>query len=169
MDSEVLWSEATLSRWLDKHAKIARVTFFSKRWWNNEVVQAKKTWAKEKKRLSDNSGTTEERKKARNAYYHIIRKAKRECWQNFLQGESNNMSIQSSDKNRCWIALKYTKPQQFKITPTLKDSFGNVATSMKDKETLVWKIAFPPPPKSSLREPRISAGTAHLSITRDHI
>ena len=79
------------------------------------------------------------------------------------------MSIQSFDKNRCWTALKYTKPQQFKTTPALKDSLGNIATSMKDKETLVRKTAFPPPPKSSLREPRIPAGTAHLSITKEQV
>lgn len=79
------------------------------------------------------------------------------------------MSIQSSDKNRCWIAVKYTKPQQFKTTSALKDLFGNVAMSMKDKETLVRKTAFPPPPKSSRREPRIPASTAHLSITRNHV
>ncbi len=51
----------------------------------------------------------------------------------------------------------------------LKDSFDNVATSIKDKETLVRKTAFPPPPKSSLKEPRIPAGTVHLSINRDHV
>ena len=46
---------------------------------------------------------------------------------------------------------------------------GNIATSMKDKETLVRKTAFPPPPKSSLREPRIPASTAHLSITKEQV
>lgn len=79
------------------------------------------------------------------------------------------MSIQSSDKNRCWTSLKYTKPQIFKTTPALKNSFGNIATSMKDKKTLIRKTAFPPPPKSSTREPRIPAGTAHLSITKDQV
>lgn len=34
---------------------------------------------------------------------------------------------------------------------------------------LIRKTVFPPPPKSSLREPRILAGMTHLSITRDHV
>ena len=46
---------------------------------------------------------------------------------------------------------------------------GNIATSMKDKKTLVRKTAFPPSPKSSLREPRIPAGTAHLNITKEQV
>ena len=49
LDSEVEWFEAALGGWLDKHAKITRVTSFSKRWWNDEVAQERKTWAREKK------------------------------------------------------------------------------------------------------------------------
>ena len=79
------------------------------------------------------------------------------------------MSVQSLDKNRCWTALKYTKLQQFKTTPALKDPLGNIAISMKDKEAMVRKTAFPPPPKSTLREPRIPVGTAHLIITKEQV
>ena len=34
---------------------------------------------------------------------------------------------------------------------------------------MVRKIAFPPPPKSTLREPRIPVGTAHLTITKEQV
>ena len=44
---------------------------------------------------------------------------------------------------------------------------GNVAITMKDKEVMVQRTAFPPPPKSPLREPRISKGTAHTTITKE--
>lgn len=65
--------------------------------------------------------------------------------------------------------MKYTKPQQFKTTPVLKDPLENVAISMKDKEAMIRKTVFPPPPKGTLREPRIPAGTAHLSITKERV
>ncbi len=110
LDLEVLWFETMLSIWFDKHAKITKVSSFSKRWWNDEVVEARKTWAREKRRLKNSFGVTEELKKARNAYYHIIQKVKRECWQSFLQGQSDSTSVQDSDKNCCWTAFKYTKP-----------------------------------------------------------
>lgn len=148
LDSEVLWFETALGTWLDRHAKITRVTSFSKRWWNDEVAQAMKPWAREKRRLSHSSSATEELKKARNAYYHVIRKAKRECWQNFLQGEiQKNNCVKGFSGEYCHIHER----------------------SMKDKEILVRKTAFPSTPKSSLREPRIPAGTAHLSITKEQV
>lgn len=78
---------------MDKYAKVTKVTAYSKRWWNKEVAQARKVWAKEKRRLGTCPNTTAELKKARNAYYHIIRKVKGECWQRFLQGESEDMSF----------------------------------------------------------------------------
>lgn len=167
LDSEVEWFEVTLGIWLDKFAKVTRLTSYSKKWWNDEVVQARKTWAKEKRRLRGCLNSNKELKKVRNAYYHIIRKAKRQCWQDFLQGEKENMEVQSLDKNRCWTALKYPKPQQFKTTPALRDPSGNIAISMKDKKVMVQRTAFPPPPQSTLREPRISAGTAHTIITKE--
>lgn len=40
LDDEVEWFESTLSSFLDKHAKILRVSPFSKRWWNEEVAEA---------------------------------------------------------------------------------------------------------------------------------
>lgn len=62
--------------------------------------------------------------------------------------------------------MKYTKPQQFKTTQALRDPSGKIAISMKDKEVMVRRTAFPSPPQSTLREPRIPAGTAHTIITK---
>ena len=51
----------------------------------------------------------------------------------------------------------------------LKDLLGNVAISMKDKEAMIQKTAFFPPPKSTLREPRIPTDIAHLTIIKKQI
>lgn len=84
LDSEVEWFEVTLGIWLDKFAKVTRFISYFKRWWNNKVAQVRKTWTKEKRRLRGYLNSNEELKKVCNAYYHIIRKAKRQCWQDFL-------------------------------------------------------------------------------------
>ena len=88
LDGEVQWFESQLIGLLNKHAKITRITLYSKRWWNEEVAKARKAWAKDKRRLSGNGELRKEFKQARNMYYRTIRKAKRTCWQKFLQGES---------------------------------------------------------------------------------
>ena len=40
---------------------------------------------------------------------------------------------------------------------------------MKNKEILVWKTAFPPLSKSSLKEPKIPARMVYLSITKEQV
>ncbi len=47
----------------------------------------------------------------RTLFYRVLRKAKRECWQNFLQGghEDDNINKQELTKDRCWTALRYTE------------------------------------------------------------
>ena len=76
------------------------------------------------------------------------------------------MKVQSSDKKRCLIALKYTKPQQFKTILALKNLLRNIAISIKDKEVMVQKTAFTPLPQSILRELRIPIGIAHIIIIK---
>lgn len=99
LNHEVKWFEEETSRGLDKHAKITRVTSYSKIWWNDDVANARKTWAKEKRKFSGSNGNTVELKRARNIYHRVIRKAKRVCWQKFLQGEDSNTNFpQAADK-----------------------------------------------------------------------
>ena len=73
------------------------------------------------------------------------------------------------DKNHCWTALKYTKPLQFRTTPALKDNEGNIAVSMKAKEALVRKSAFPRPPPNFLKTPAIPLGLAYTKITEETV
>ena len=168
LDEEVEWFESELVKLLNNHAKLTRVTAYSKRWWNEEVAEARKVWAKNKKRLSESEAYREELKQARNQYYRTIRKAKRLCWQNFLQGsEPKPLSHdQLPDQRRCWTALKYTKQLQFKTMPTLRDADGCSATSMTAKEALVRKSAFPKPPQNLKDEPVVVSGIAHMEVTQ---
>ena len=166
LDKEVEWFQETLTGLLNKHAKITQITSYSKRWWNKEVAKARSTWAKDKKRLGRDEDLKEEFKQARNRYFRIIKKAKRECWQKFLQGDVQ-VSSTVIEKNHCWTALKYTKPLQFQTTPALKDSDGNTAVSMKAKEALVRRSAFPKPPPNPIEPPISPYGLLHTKISEE--
>ena len=77
----------------------------------------------------------EKLKQAQNAFHRIVRKAKRECWQNFLEGEEELLDptqTRHENKNRCWIALKYTKPKSNSTIPALIRPNNKIAVTMKD-------------------------------------
>lgn len=171
LDKEVEWFGSKIVELLNNHAKITRVSAYSKRWWNEEVAEARKRWAKDKRELSRDDDRKQELKQARNSYYRTIRKAKRLCWQNFLQGKKEipQQQSQTLDQNRCRTALKYTKPLQFRTIPALKDPDGNIATSMKAKEALVRRSAFPKPPIGLEPEPFVLPGVAHRGVTEEKI
>lgn len=158
LDEEVGWLEENLADGFNTHAKIIRVTSFSKRWWNKEVAEARKTWAKAKKQWGTATPDRDKFKEARNLFYRAVRKAKR---QGFLQGEEKKDgidSIKGSAKDRCWIALKYTQPRQHHTTPALKGPNNEVAITLQAKEALVRAHAFPKPAGFSGREMRPAQG-----------
>ncbi len=166
LDKEVEWFGKKLTEFLKSHAKIIQITSYSKRWWDKEVAKARAIWAKDKRRLDRNEDLREEFKQAQNRYFRIIKKAKRKCWQKFLQGESQSLA-RVIDKNHDWTALKYTKPLQFETTPALKDSDGNTVVSIRAKEALVRKSAFPKPPTNVIKPLRLYFGSAHTKVTEE--
>lgn len=104
LDDELQWLESSLSSFLDKHSKILRVSPFSKRWWNEDVAEARKVWAQAKKTYQGKLEFKDELRQTQNTYYRIIRQAKPACWQKFLQGQNATKGTQD-DKNRCWTTL----------------------------------------------------------------
>ena len=67
------------------------------------------------------------------------------------------------------MALKYTKFLQFRTILALKDGDGNTAVSIKAKEALVRRSAFPKPPPNFIEPPIISCGIVHIKITKETI
>lgn len=49
LEDKVEWFELKVLLFLDKHAKILHVSLYLKRWWNDKVAEAQKSWAKAKK------------------------------------------------------------------------------------------------------------------------
>ena len=64
LDKEVEQFKSKLVRILNNHAKITRITAYSKRWWNEEVAEARKQWAKNKRKLSRDENLKDELKQA---------------------------------------------------------------------------------------------------------
>ena len=84
-------------------------------------------------------------KDSRNKLYTTIRKAKRECWESFLQGpeEPNpEENAAQAEQKRCWMALKYTSIRAQTTTPTVKGPNGEIAISLEEKEALFRTTAF---------------------------
>ncbi|ODM16959.1 hypothetical protein SI65_07357 [Aspergillus cristatus] len=118
----------------------------------------------------------EHHRTARQTYYKAIRQAKRECWEAFLQGSQEpghhppGTPPTPDEAARCWLALKYTKPQDQGTTPTLYRAQGDTqaATTFQEKETLIREAAFPQAPKDRpVQCPPL--GNAHTEATESAV
>src|SRR5271156_5828740 len=158
LENEATWIEESLTRVLNQHAKALRVTAYSKRWWNSEVQEARSRYAKARRdyKLIGSDNEKLEVNQARNSYYVTVRKAKRKCWQDFLQGitkEEDHTPLDS--QKRCWTALRYTSPRALSTTPTVKGNNEEVATTLEQKEALFLASQFPKAQGNSILEPEI--------------
>jgi hypothetical protein len=57
------------------------------------------------------------------------------------------------NKNRCWIALKYTSSKAFLITLVMKDVNDEFIIIIKEKEMIFRKMAFSDPIMSFINIP----------------
>jgi hypothetical protein len=120
-----------------------------------EVKKERQAFARAKKAWQRGILIQQDLREARNSFYRTIRRAKRECWQDFLMG-NEGPSIKDrpdiGDTARCWTALRYTTPRLNLATPTLEGSQGQVATTIEEKETLIRETAFPAAPEADLAQ-----------------
>lgn len=54
LDKEVEQLKRKLTKFLNNHAKITQITVYSKQQQNHDIAKARKTWARDKKRLRRN-------------------------------------------------------------------------------------------------------------------
>ena len=144
-----------LTETLNLYAKPLRITAYSKRWWNSTIKETRSKYSQirrqNKSALNHTPSTRNRLKIARNNYYYIVRKEKRKCWQNFLQGSTDILeeNLDYENKNRCWTALKYTSTRTSSSTPAIKSLNGEVAITIEEKEAIFMKQAFPDLSKES--------------------
>ena len=90
---------------IDKYIPRAKISEFSKPWWNEHLSKLRKRLAIQKrlfKKNRENQFLLEKYKEARNKYFQAIRKEKSSCWNNFLE---------KAKGKEIFKALKYTKAQ----------------------------------------------------------
>ena len=158
---EATWIQEALTAVLNQHAKQLWVTPLSKRWWGTEIKEARRTYSQARRAWQGQEISTTELREVRNNYYQAIRRAKRTCWETFLEGTTTHPG--SVDTVRCWQALKYTKPRTATTTPTLHGPQGQLASSLEEKEALIRETAFPQVPGDS-QEAEISQGSWHSQV-----
>ena len=108
--------------------------------------------------------------KAQNKYYCEIQKAKKTCWQSFLQregkGQSGHLTSSKDDANRCWTALKYTNPQIQYTTPALKGTNSTITVTTEAKKALIRAAAFFKPSVTENNQETIGKGNGHQLISQ---
>lgn len=150
LEDEAQWIQCSLAAVLDRHAAPKPLQPRSKRWWTDEIKQERKRFSTSKRALRLGEISFEEYRRIRNRYYCCIRRTKRESWEQFLEGmlPTDEEAQSTTDSERCWRALRYSKPQTPSYTPAIKTFNGNgevvgVAASAEEKEDVFMKQAFP--------------------------
>jgi ribonuclease HI len=162
---EAEWLQSTLTEVLNQNAKALRVSAFSKRWWNAEIKEKRRQFARARRAWKAGNITEESLREARNGFYCTIRRAKRECWSKFLSGgESSREKLGSEDTARCWQALRYTKPQTTGATPALSGPEGQSVTSTQEKAALIKAVTFPTTWNGEPMPESTAEGTWHQQI-----
>ena len=169
INREVQKIENTLFSTLDQFAPRINITPRSKRWWNQEIKDKHQQFMRQKRLFAQGRLSPKEYKKARNEYYTLIRREKRQLWEKYLQCEEDTSQTreqqtstqenmyqttkQVSLQTRCWQALRYCRPKvstnttSFLEIPKEQDTQDNQEkfkiTSIEDKEKVFLKQAFP--------------------------
>ena len=166
---EATWIQESLTITLNQHAKPVRVSPRSKRWWNQEIKDARTAYNHARRTWQMQATSTEELREARNHYYRTIRRTKRACWETFLIGPSNiGERPGPQDTTRCWQALGFTKPSSATTTPTLHGPQEQVASSITEKEALIREVMFPPTPGEG-QETDVAHGTWHTQVDEERV
>ncbi|EED21750.1 endonuclease/reverse transcriptase, putative [Talaromyces stipitatus ATCC 10500] len=166
VEREAEWIERTLTEVLNKHCKQIRLCARSKRWWNSEIEAERSVYSKACKAYQAGEISDEEHREARKGFYSLIRRAKRECWEGFLQGTSEGSL---PDQKRCWTALRYTKPQTQGTTPALTNEASGevIAATFSEKEEVFRHRAFPQAPNSNMELQLPERGSAHKLVNEE--
>ena len=165
IEQEALWIQETVTEILDEYTQPIKITPRSKRWWNKTVKESRKAFLRERRLHQRGWATWEELKAIRNSYYSTIHRERRLMWQRFLQGdeeeeededegeekqelgERSRKRKENSSLDRCWAALRYTKPKVYSTTPALVveqvDGTKREVVTIKEKEEVFLNQAFP--------------------------
>jgi len=118
---------------LNSHARRKRWCSRSKPWWTEDLAELRKELGRERRRPAGIGRARDARRNLRRA----IQKAKKACWNRFLQ---------EAKGGEVWVAASYTAPRLDRTGQALVDEDGNVAPSQDEREAAIFKGHFPKGP-----------------------
>lgn len=151
LEAEACWMQESLKTVLDRHAPGRPPCARSKRWWTDDIKKERRLFGGARRAYNDGRIDFDEYRQVRNSYYRNIRRAKRLTWERFLEGvfPNDDHSQPASNPERCWKALRYTKPKIPSYTPAIKTSGADgqpdkIVATAEEKEEIFMAQAFPP-------------------------
>ena len=84
LEDEIEWIQSTLIDILNEHCKVVTICARSKRWWNDDIKEKRRTLGRTVRKWKRERGGYAEVKEAKKALKRAIKKARRECWEGFL-------------------------------------------------------------------------------------
>jgi hypothetical protein len=139
LDTAAAGMKEALTGTLDELAKKKRWCSRSKRWWSEDLKQLRHELGTARREWRNRPAGISRFKEARRNFRRGIRRAKRECWNRFLQeGKGNDV----------WTATRYTTPKIDKAGQALVDEEGNIAEGHYDREKALLAAHFPKAPPS---------------------
>jgi hypothetical protein len=105
----------------------------AKRWWRTEHEEERDILGEARRTTPPSS---DQFKQARNRWLRAIRKAKRECWERFLQ---------ASDPGAVWKSIN-ARPQACAMPPILTSPSGEQYTTKEEKMEAIANISLPTKP-----------------------
>ncbi|TGZ81247.1 hypothetical protein EX30DRAFT_270940 [Ascodesmis nigricans] len=164
IEEEATCIQETITEVMNSHARKLSITARSKRWWKPEISETRKKLSQAKKHLrqlrsageeSTIQEATETVKENQRALHRQIRRSKRETWHNFLQSASNK---------EVWMATRYTKDHTPSTISGLRDTRGDIATTLEQKDKILRATAFPLPPADEETDPllQVPHTTGHI-------
>jgi len=113
---------------LNSHARRKRWCSRSKPWWTEDLAGLRKELGRERRRPAGIGRARD----ARRNLWRAIRKAKKECWNRFLQ---------EAKGGEVWVAASYTAPRLDRTGQALADEDGNIAESQDEREAAILKTS----------------------------
>ena len=98
---EIAWIQATLVSLLNEHTRKITICAQSKRWWNEDIRNRRIALGRLKRRRRQGRADLSEVRDAERELRRTIRRARRECWEEFLN---------RAEGEDVWAVARYTGP-----------------------------------------------------------
>jgi len=131
VEQEAAWCQQAMSSILDATPKEIRICARSKRWWNADIEQRRRTVGRERRRRRH----LEDAAQAKADLQKLIRLFKRRIWADHLQ----NLSRAEE-----WRAARYVNPRVGTTVEALTDRDGKHANTSLVKKEMLRLESFPP-------------------------